>query len=135
MEINIRSTRFIKPSKSTPESQRHFKLSLLDQLAPCSDINPIYYKTGGHEVDILNTCDHLANSLSEALNLYYPLAGRLTDDGLEVDCNDQGVQYLVTQVTTTLDHFLKLGPKIDHINQLIVAKGQTTNSLLTVRSG
>ncbi|KAI3774601.1 hypothetical protein L1987_49160 [Smallanthus sonchifolius] len=98
MEIKIRSTQFIKPSKPTPENLRHFKLSLLDQLAPSSYITPIfYYKTCAHEVDISDICGQQVNSLSEVLNLYYPLAGRVTEDGLEVDCNDQGIKYLVTQ--------------------------------------
>ncbi|MFS7979282.1 putative transferase [Helianthus anomalus] len=133
MEIKIQSVQFIKPSKSTPQNLRHFKLSLLDQLAPSSYINAIfYYKTNG-EVDISERCDHLVNSLSEALSLYYPLAGRLTEDGLEVDCIDQGVKYLVTQVSSSLDEFLKLDPKNDHISQLISAKDLDTTLLVTVQ--
>ncbi|KAI3803802.1 hypothetical protein L1987_31964 [Smallanthus sonchifolius] len=98
MEIKIQSTQVIKPSKPTPENLGHFKLSLLDQLAPSSYITPIfYYKTSGHKVDISDICSQLVNSLSEVLNLYYPLAGRLTEDGLEVDCNDEGVQGVKTQ--------------------------------------
>ncbi|KAJ0700517.1 putative vinorine synthase [Helianthus annuus] len=133
MEIKIQSVQFIKPSKSTPQNLRHFKLSLLDQLVPSSYINLIfYYKTNG-EVDISERCDHLVNSLSEALSLYYPLAGRLTNDGLEVDCIDQGVKYLVTQVSSSLDEFLKLDPKNDHISQLISAKDLDTTWLVMVQ--
>ncbi|XP_076940526.1 limonoid 21-O-acetyltransferse-like [Bidens hawaiensis] len=133
MEIKIRSTQFIKPSKPTPENLRHFKLSFLDQLAPSAYINPIfYYRTGG-EVHISDICGQLANSLSEVLNLYYPLAGRLTEDGLEVDCNDQGVKFLVAQVTTSLDDFLKIGPGFDNMTQLIAAHDQDTTWLVMVQ--
>ncbi|KAJ0700516.1 putative vinorine synthase [Helianthus annuus] len=133
MEIKIQSIQFIKPSKPTPENLRHFKLSLLDQLAPCSYINPIFYYSTSGEVENSARCGQLANSLSEVLNLYYPLAGRVTEDGLEVDCNDQGVKYLVTRVSTSLDDFLKQGPRIDHMRQLIAARDQDTTWLVTVQ--
>ncbi|KAI3774597.1 hypothetical protein L1987_49156 [Smallanthus sonchifolius] len=113
MEIKIQSTQFIKPSKPTPENLRDFKLSALDQLAPSSYINMIFYYKTSHEVDISDRYGQLVKSLSEVLNLYYPLAGRITQDGLEVDCSDQGVKYLETQVRITLDDFLSHGPRID----------------------
>ncbi|XP_076954830.1 limonoid 21-O-acetyltransferse-like isoform X2 [Bidens hawaiensis] len=122
MGIKIQSIQIIKPSKPTPENLRHFKLSFLDQLAPSAYINPIfYYRTTG-EVNISDRCDQLANSLSEVLNLYYPLAGRLTEDGLEVDRNDQGVKYLVAQASTSLDDFLKLGPRDQDTTWLVTVQ-------------
>ncbi|KAI3774598.1 hypothetical protein L1987_49157 [Smallanthus sonchifolius] len=121
MEIKIQSTHFIKPSKPTPDS---LSLSGLDQLAPYAYIHMVfYYKTSG-EVD---RCGQLVKSLSEVLNLYYPLAGRVTLDGLEVDCGNQGVKYLETKVSTTLDDFLNHGPKIEQVRQLIGAPDQSTS--------
>ena len=35
----------------------------------------------------------LKQSLSNILKHYYPLAGRLKDNNLSVDCNDEGVLY------------------------------------------
>ncbi|KAM0012343.1 putative salutaridinol 7-O-acetyltransferase [Helianthus debilis subsp. tardiflorus] len=136
MEIKIQSTQFIKPSNPTPENRRHFKLSALDQLAPPSSymFNVIlYYKTSG-EVDVSDKSGQLVNSLSDVLNLYYPLAGRITQDGFEVDCSDQGVKYLKTRVSVRLDDFLGHGPKIDHVGQLISAPDLATNALLIVQA-
>ncbi|KAI3774599.1 hypothetical protein L1987_49158 [Smallanthus sonchifolius] len=70
-------------------------MSGLDQLAPSAYVHMIfYYKTSG-EVD---RCGQLVKSLSEVLNLYYPLAGRVTRDGLEVDCGNQGVKPVVRSI-------------------------------------
>ncbi|PWA72919.1 transferase, Chloramphenicol acetyltransferase-like domain protein [Artemisia annua] len=115
MEIKIRSIQIIKPSKPTPENQRSFKLSLFDQLAAFSNIDLILYYKSSCEVNITDRRSQLVNSLSEVLTSYYPLAGRIKEDGLEVDCCDQGVKYLETRVTMTHDSFLKEGPRIDDI--------------------
>lgn len=130
MEIKIRSIQSIKPSKSTPKNLRNFRLSLLDQLASSSYINLIFYYKASAEIDISDRCIQLVKSLSEVLTLFYPLAGRITEDGLMVDCSDQGVKYLETQVSTRLDDFLEQGPKIDLVNQLIGAPDQVTTTLV-----
>lgn len=133
MEIKIQSTQFIKPSKSTPDNLRNYKLSLLDQLATSSYINQIYYYKPNGEVNISDRCDQLVKSLSEVLTLYYPLAGRILEGGLVVDCSDQGVKYLETQVSTRLDDFFEQGPNIDHFRQLICPPDQVTTTLVTVQ--
>ncbi|KAJ9538069.1 LOW QUALITY PROTEIN: hypothetical protein OSB04_030802 [Centaurea solstitialis] len=125
MEIKIRSIQSIKPSKPTPESLRNYKLSLLDQLASSSYINLIlYYKPTG-EVSIFDRLTQLVKSLSEVLTLFYPLAGRITEDGLTVDCSDQGVKYL-----EWIQNLKIFTIKIDHINQLIGAPDEVTTTLV-----
>ncbi|KAK1417599.1 hypothetical protein QVD17_26729 [Tagetes erecta] len=132
MEIKVKSTQFIKPSNPTPQRLRGFKLSRLDQLAPPTYVDMIfYYKTTGHEVH--DRCSQLIKSLSEVLNFYYPLAGRITRDMLQVDCTDQGVKYLETQVGITLDDFLICGPKIEQVGQLICAPDIVTDALVTIQ--
>nr|XP_043625268.1 acetyl-CoA-benzylalcohol acetyltransferase-like [Erigeron canadensis] len=133
MEIKIQSTQFIKPSKLTPEVFRDFKLSILDQFAASSYINQVFYYKTSCKVDIPDICGQLVNSLSEILTLFYPLAGRIRETELEVDCSDQGVKYLETQVSISLDKFFELGPKIDHIRRLIRAPDQEKSALLIVQ--
>ncbi|KAK9071064.1 hypothetical protein SSX86_009632 [Deinandra increscens subsp. villosa] len=135
MEIKIQSTQFVKPSTSTPQNLQYFKLSALDQLAPSSNINMIfYYKTrGANELDIPDRNRRLVKSLSDALNVYYPFAGRLTRDRLRVDCSDQGVKYLETRASIRLDDFLNHGPDVDQVGRLVNAPDLVTNALLAVQ--
>ncbi|KAD6795381.1 hypothetical protein E3N88_06277 [Mikania micrantha] len=134
MDIKIRTTRFIKPSNPTPENLHHFKLSALDQLAPATYTSMIFYYKISDDVDVSDRCGQLVKSLSEVLNSYYPLAGRITQNRLEVDCRDQGVKYLETQVSARLDDFLSHGSKTDHVGQLIGSPDdQVTNPLVTVQ--
>ncbi|PWA72917.1 Chloramphenicol acetyltransferase-like domain-containing protein [Artemisia annua] len=133
MKIKIQSSQFIRPSKSTPENLSKFKLSLLDQLAPFSHINLVFYYKASGEVNISDRYGQLVKSLSEALTLYYPLAGIITEDGLVVDCNDQGVNYIETRVNTRLSDFLEQGPKIEHVRKLIGAPDQVTTTLITIQ--
>ncbi|GJU10676.1 chloramphenicol acetyltransferase-like domain-containing protein [Tanacetum coccineum] len=133
MEIKIRSIQIIKPLKPTLENQCSFKLSLFDQLAAFSNIDLILYYKPSCEVNIADRCTHLVKSLSEVLCSYYPLAGIVKEDGLEIDCCDQGVKYLETRVTTTLDNFIKKGPKIDNTRRLVGAPDQATTTLVTIQ--
>ncbi|GJZ99561.1 acetyl-CoA-benzylalcohol acetyltransferase-like protein [Tanacetum coccineum] len=133
MEVNILSTKYITPSKSTPESLRSYKLSRLDQISPPSYIKQIYYYNPSGDVNISNICGQLVKSLSEVLTSFYPLAGRITKDGLEVDCSDEGVKYLETKVSTKLDDFLEQGPNIDHVKKLISIPDPVATTLVTVQ--
>ncbi|KAL8188965.1 hypothetical protein R6Q57_029485 [Mikania cordata] len=133
MDIKIQTTRFIKPSNPTPENRPHFKLTALDQLAPATYTSMIFYYKISDDVDVSDRCGQLVKSLSEVLNSFYPLAGRITQNGLEVDCRDQGVKYLETQVSARLDDFLSHGSKTDHVGQLIGSPDEVTNPLLTVQ--
>nr|XP_043625976.1 pelargonidin 3-O-(6-caffeoylglucoside) 5-O-(6-O-malonylglucoside) 4'''-malonyltransferase-like [Erigeron canadensis] len=133
MEIKIQSTRFIKPSKSTPENRRYFKLSLLDQLAPSAYINLIFFYKASGGVNISDRVGQLVKSLSEVLTSFYPLAGRITEDGLAVDCSDQGVEYFETRVSARLDEFLAHGSKMDHVHRLVATPDQVRNTLVIIQ--
>lgn len=133
MEIKTQSTKYIIPSKSTPKNLRSYKLSRLDQISPPSYTKQIYYYKPSGDLNISDICGQLVKSLSEVLTLFYPLAGGITKDGLEVDCNDQGVKYIETKVSTTLDDFLELGPNIDQVKQLISIPDPGATMLVTVQ--
>ncbi|XP_071716817.1 limonoid 21-O-acetyltransferse-like [Rutidosis leptorrhynchoides] len=133
MEVKIQSTQIIKPSKSTPENLSKYNLSLFDQLSASSYINLVLYYKSSNEINISDTRGQLVNSLSKVLTLFYPLAGRIAENGLEVDCKDQGVKYLETQVNIKMDDFLEQVPKIDHIRLLIGVPDDVTQALLVVQ--
>ncbi|KAL2247266.1 vinorine synthase-like [Sesamum indicum] len=85
----------IKPSSSpVPPHLRKLELSFLDQLAPPTYIHIIlYYQAFHHHHDSGETSRKLKRSLSNALAIYYPLAGRIREDSW-VDCNDAGAEYV-----------------------------------------
>lgn len=85
----------IKPSSPTLPHLRHHQLSLLDQIAPPVFFHIIlYFSPSDHLThDSGKTSETLKRSLSDALAIYYPLAGRLREDD-SVDCNDAGAEYV-----------------------------------------
>ncbi|KAL0406638.1 UNVERIFIED_CONTAM: Stemmadenine O-acetyltransferase [Sesamum latifolium] len=85
----------IKPSSSSaPPHLRKLQLSFLDQLAPPTYIHIIlYYQAFHHHHDSGETSQKLKRSLSDALAIYYPLAGRIRENSW-VDCNNAGAEYV-----------------------------------------
>ncbi|XP_059285342.1 acyltransferase Pun1-like [Lycium ferocissimum] len=106
------SKKIIKPSSPTPLSHRIQKLSLFDQLNPCSYMSlALFYpkqcnSTLPFEPSHISTL--LENSLSRALTSYYPLAGTIRD-GLHVECNDVGAEFLEAQIDCPMSEIFKHG--------------------------
>ncbi|KAG5242360.1 vinorine synthase [Salix suchowensis] len=80
MEVHIISKEILKPSSSTPQHQRTYKLSVLDQENFCKN------------------SDNLKESFSRALTHFYPFAGRVKDD-FSIDCNDDGAAFIEARVS------------------------------------
>lgn len=78
----------IKPSSPTPPHLTNLQLSFLDQLAPPTYIHIILYFQPPAA-----TSPDIKRSLSDALAICYPLAGRLRENSW-VDCNDDGAEYV-----------------------------------------
>ncbi|WMV38668.1 hypothetical protein MTR67_032053 [Solanum verrucosum] len=102
-QLDLISTKIIKPSSPTPLIHRIQKLSIFDQLNPCSNYMsfgmffPKQYNPT-LPVDRTHISTILENSLSRALTSYYPLAGTIRDDGLHVECNDVGAKFLQAKI-------------------------------------
>ena len=62
----------------------------------------------------------LKQSLLETLTRFYPFAGKVRDD-FYIDCNDEGVHYIVTRVNVSLLDFLGQSPGDEMIRRLIPA--------------
>ncbi|KAL2472644.1 HXXXD-type acyl-transferase family protein [Forsythia ovata] len=111
MEIEIISKENIKPSSQTPHHLKNYKLSLLDQIIP-----PVYYPVllyfpaepnSTTDVEFIShRTQLLKQSLSSCLTRFYPFAGIITDS-LSVDCNDEGVPFVVAEVKGCLSNFLE----------------------------
>ncbi|XP_051145129.1 stemmadenine O-acetyltransferase [Andrographis paniculata] len=113
IEIQILGKERVKPllSSSTPKPPHQYQLSFLDQIAPPVLMPLVYFypptptavPDGQKSADKF---DRLKKSLSEALSIFYPLAGRLVDDKY-VDCtDDQGVPFVEAQANCDLSHLV-----------------------------
>ncbi|XP_059633590.1 acyltransferase Pun1-like [Cornus florida] len=125
VQAKIISREIIKPSCPTPPHLRNYKLSSLDQLTNRNYIprvlfysNNINYCDSPHNTTANNKSHQLKKSLSETLTLYYPFAGILKGDGISVDCNDEGVDFLEAQIHCQLSDILK-PPKLEALHLVL----------------
>lgn len=111
MEMELISRETIKPSKPTPPHLRIFPLSFIDHITFRNYVPLLFFYTPkeGPECndDTQVICDQLSSkisqlkkSLSEVLSRYYPIAGKFRDQH-SIECNDQGVSFLVTRIRGT----------------------------------
>ncbi|XP_047983720.1 stemmadenine O-acetyltransferase-like [Salvia hispanica] len=121
MEIESRliSIETITPSSPTPKSLQKHQLSFFDQTTLPSFSHFVYLYSSNPKFSNSRKSKQLKKSLSEALSIYYPLAGRIVGN-LYVDCNDAGIpfseaeadcdlrQVITTQNRTNLKKFLPL---------------------------
>ncbi|CAI9108316.1 OLC1v1007886C1 [Oldenlandia corymbosa var. corymbosa] len=126
-KIEIKSRDLIKPSSPTPHDKRELKLSLIDQLAP-QIYTPflLFYKNQHHEEPSKITL-HLKQSLSESLNKFYPLAGRLNPNHLCIDCDDSGALFVEAKVHGSLSETVKNAP-YEHFGQYLPMEPYTNNN-------
>lgn len=86
IQIEILNEKLIKPSLPTPNHLNSYKLSFFDQIAPNFAVPLLYFyppvpPENSHLQRVEEVHKQLQNSLSEVLTKFYPLAGRLSEDG------------------------------------------------------
>ncbi|XAR67924.1 Vinorine synthase [Bertholletia excelsa] len=124
LQIEIISKETIRPSSSHPLT---YQLSFIDQIIPPLFIPfilhyPIHHPLNLSQPSISST---LKRSLSDALTLYYPLAGRPAGD-YSVHCNDAGITYLEARVHARLSDLVG-SPRVDSLSQLVPSAGGVTS--------
>ncbi|XP_030515660.2 acetyl-CoA-benzylalcohol acetyltransferase-like [Rhodamnia argentea] len=110
MKVELQSRKLVKPSDPTPDHCRKLSLSFIDDLLFSKYVGVVFYyraRESTHKIDTRQRLRRLEESLSETLTLFYPLAGRYVEDGLFIDCNDQGVEFVQAKVDGTLDQLLR----------------------------
>nr|GME04048.1 vinorine synthase-like [Ipomoea batatas] len=118
MKVEVRSKEIVRPSSPTPQSLKNYKLSFIDQLALNVRVPFVFFydSSGAYSHD--HTIDELKKSLSKTLSLMYPLAGRVKDDKVTIECNDEGVEFIVADVAEIMSCLLE-NPEMEKIKQLI----------------
>ncbi|KAG5236499.1 BAHD acyltransferase [Salix suchowensis] len=124
LRIEIMQRETIRPSSPTPPDLRRLKLSVLDQFMPIYHIPLVLlYPRNGNDTDHLGkakeTSLRLKTSLSEALTLFYPFAGRLRDNS-SIECDDHGAEYIEARIHCILSDILRK-PETEVLKQLLPA--------------
>ncbi|XP_021751734.1 vinorine synthase-like [Chenopodium quinoa] len=131
VEVKILSKEMVKPSFPPSSHPTTFTLSLIDQTFPTIQVPILLFFTaesptpqGGVNISGLKT------SLSQTLDQFFPLAGRLLDEST-ISCNHEGIPFIETNVNCNLSvaltspHKLKLltkflpPPELQSISELV----------------
>lgn len=102
--LTVLSKSLVKPASETPSEKRWLAFSNLD-LEWMPFYTPVLCayreKPAGKDVG-----DHLRESLRKALELFYPLAGRVVTGGEQgpgIDCNDAGAVFVEASIDADVD--------------------------------
>jgi shikimate O-hydroxycinnamoyltransferase len=106
MEIELISRETIKPSLQTPSHLRIYPLSFIDNIMFRTYVPTIFFYKPNDISDQNFKISQLRKSLSQLLSKYYPFAGRFKDE-ITIECNDQGVSFLVTKIKNKLSEILE----------------------------
>ncbi|XP_062015847.1 BAHD acyltransferase At5g47980-like [Rosa rugosa] len=120
MKFEVIRSENIKPSSPTPHYLKHFKLSLLDQLAPVAyEPLVLFYPYNDRDVTFTPAKRSLwmKKSLSETLTRFYPFAGRIKEN-ISIECFDDGVDYVEARVHGLLSTLLAQ-PDAEALRQLL----------------
>nr|BDW80083.1 BAHD acyltransferase [Arnebia euchroma] len=104
-KLQLISTKFIKPTFSTPPPPQKYKLGLIDQLINNVYIPIAFFYPNNQINSSINVPSLLENSLSKVLASYYPLAGKEVDN-LNIDCTEMGATLIEASVDCTMSHIL-----------------------------
>ncbi|XP_019155360.1 PREDICTED: vinorine synthase-like [Ipomoea nil] len=117
MKVEVGNKEIVRPSSPTPQTLNNYKLSFMDQLALNVRIPFVFFYNSSSAISG-GAIDELKKSLSKTLSLMYPLAGRVKEDKLTVECNDEGVEFIVADVAENMCCLLE-NPEMEKIKQLI----------------
>ncbi|KAH7515589.1 hypothetical protein FEM48_Zijuj10G0042600 [Ziziphus jujuba var. spinosa] len=141
MKVDMIAKNKIKPSSPTSYNLKNFKLSLLDQIQlPIYGLIIFFYSADDTETngstDHLKSLDkysyyskRLKNSLSQTLTSFYPMAGRLNDEAVSIDCNDEGALFVEAKMACNLSEVLTQ-PDAELLNHFLPTNDPKTLELV-----
>jgi len=124
--MEIISREFIKPSSPTPPHLRNFPISFIDHISFRNYVPLLFFYDDTKVCDQTSKISHLKNSLSQILSIYYPFAGRFKDQR-SIECNDQGVSFLVANIAGTKLSTILQNPTENLLNPLFPDELQWKN--------
>ncbi|XP_059637687.1 hydroxycinnamoyl-CoA:piscidic acid hydroxycinnamoyltransferase-like [Cornus florida] len=105
--VSLKGSYMVKPLEQTPNSL--MDLSDCDQIQAITHAPTVYFYRPASKFDYTTPIDILRDSLSKALVIFYPLAGRLhwidSAGRLELHCNSMGALLLEAESEAKIDDF------------------------------
>ncbi|EXC43572.1 Salutaridinol 7-O-acetyltransferase [Morus notabilis] len=106
LKVEIIERDIIKPSSPTPSHLKIINLSCLDRIIPGVYTSLVlFYPNNNSILTSDQIYNHLKKSLSEALTLFYPLAGKIKDNTV-IECHDDGATFVEAKFNGLLSTFL-----------------------------
>ncbi|XP_073067049.1 spermidine hydroxycinnamoyl transferase-like [Primulina eburnea] len=126
--VTLRATHVVRPSEPTPDGTMYFNAS--DQIKDISHTPTIYFYKHSAALDAGDAISILKDSLSKALVLFYPLAGRLSwsaegGSRVELHYNGKGVPIFEAESEAAVEDFGDFTPT-SSIQDLIPSVDYTT---------
>lgn len=128
MVVTFKATHTVRPAEPTPDGVMY--LNSCDQIKDISHTPTIYFYRHSPALDAGDPISILKDSLSKALVLFYPLAGRLNwavegGSRVELRCNGKGVPIFEAEADAEVDDFGDFTPTKE-IQALIPTVDYTT---------
>ncbi|KAL7193504.1 hypothetical protein ACSBR2_025171 [Camellia fascicularis] len=104
--VTLKASYMVKPTKETPTGLMY--LSEFDHLISIIHAPTVYFYQPFGELTLNSVIHTLKDSLSKALVIFYPLAGRLqriARGRLQINCNSMGAQFLEAESEAKIDDF------------------------------
>ncbi|KAH6834068.1 hypothetical protein C2S53_013355 [Perilla frutescens var. hirtella] len=111
--VKVKATHIVRPAEATPDEIMYLDAS--DQIKDIAHTPTIYFYKHSAALDATDAISTLKDSLSKALVLFYPLAGRLSwaaegGDRVELHCNGQGVLIFEADSEMAVEDFGDFSP-------------------------
>ncbi|KAK4725961.1 hypothetical protein R3W88_030878 [Solanum pinnatisectum] len=110
IQVEIISTKFIKPSSPTPNHLQNYKLCFFDQISDETHLPLVLFYPPTNNINFSAHEEQLEQSLSRILTHVYPISGRFTEDN-SISCQDQGVKLIKAKVNSKLNEFIEKAHK------------------------
>ncbi|KAL0404231.1 UNVERIFIED_CONTAM: Spermidine hydroxycinnamoyl transferase [Sesamum radiatum] len=106
--VTVKATHIVRPAEPTPDEILY--LNACDQIKDISHTPTIYFYKHSEALDAGDAILRLKDSLSKALVLFYPLAGRLNwaaegGSRVELHCNGKGVPIFEAESESKVEDF------------------------------
>lgn len=128
MDIHIKESTMIRPAQETPKCC--LRTSDLDLLVLSIHMPTVYFYRRPNDSSNFFEIGLLKEALSKVLVPFCPMAGRLGRDEngrVEIQCNGEGVLFLVAETNSVVDEFdestsssklLQLVPSVDYTKDI-----------------
>ncbi|KAL6525381.1 hypothetical protein OROHE_015688 [Orobanche hederae] len=126
--VTLKATHIVRPAEPTPEETMY--LNACDQIKDILHTPTVYFYKRSAALDAGDAVSRLKESLSKALVLFYPLAGRLSwvpegGSRVELRCNGKGVHIFEADTEAAVEDYGDFTPT-PAIQELIPSVDYTT---------